>query len=74
MQTTTSHNAVLQFHSNTNERIRITIPRARLSKDEARARELMQAMITGGTIITGFGRPAGIKSMEIVTTNRTPIV
>ena len=74
MEMTTSHSAVLQFVSNTNERIRITIPRARTTKTEAQARELMQAMIAGGTILTGFGRPASIKSMEVVTTNRTPIV
>jgi hypothetical protein len=74
MDTTTTHSAVLQFNSNTNERIRITIPRARLNKTEAQAREVMEAMIAGGAIITGFGRPTSIKSMEIVTTNRVPIV
>ncbi|MCL2204580.1 MAG: DUF2922 domain-containing protein [Defluviitaleaceae bacterium] len=71
---TTTHSAVLQFRSNTDETIRITIPRARLNKSEPAAREVMEAMIAGGTILTGFGRPAAVRSMEIVTTHRLDIV
>ena len=71
---TLSNSAVIQFVSNTNERIRITIPRARTNITEAQARAAMEAMITGDTIRTQFGRPATIHSAEIVATNRTNLV
>jgi len=70
----TTHNAVLHFMSDTNERIRITIPRARLNKTEADARAVMQAMIDGNAITTKAGRPRHITSMEVVTTQRTGIL
>ena len=69
-----THRAVLQFRSNTNETIRISIPRARLDITEPEARATMEEMITGNRIVTQFGRPAAIKSMEVVSTSRTDIV
>jgi len=74
METTTSHSAVLLFRSNTNEVIRITIPRARVAIPEAEARATMEAIIDGNAIVTDFGRPASVKAMEIVTTHRAPLV
>jgi len=70
----TTHNAVLQFRSNTNEVIRITIPRARLDITEPQARAIMEDMITGGIVVTAQGRPASVKGMDIVTTLREAIV
>ena len=69
-----THSAVLRFRSNTNESIRLTIPRARLDITEPEARETMDAMIAGGIVVTAQGRPAAVKSMEIVTTQRDEIV
>jgi len=74
MATTTTHNAVLQFRSNTNEAIRITIPRARLDITEPEARAIMENMISGGIVVTAAGRPTAVKGMEIVTTQRAAIV
>jgi hypothetical protein len=70
---TVVNSAVLNFLSDTNESIRLTIPRACHDVTEAQARATMEAMIAGGVIVTGFGRPASIKSMEIITTTRTNI-
>lgn len=72
--TTVNHSAVLRFRSNTDEVIRISIPRARLDIEEPEARSTMTAMVTGNTIVTRFGRPAEAKSMEVVTTKRALIV
>lgn len=74
MEPTTTHRAILQFKSDTNEVIRISIPRARVDIEEAQARATMEAMIDGGIIVTPFGSPASVKRMEIVTTLRAPIV
>jgi hypothetical protein len=71
---TITNNAVLLFESDTGDRIRINIPRACINVTEAQAREAMEAMIAGGTIITGVGRPAAIKSAEIITVNRVNLV
>jgi hypothetical protein len=71
---TTVHRAVLYFTSDTNESIRIAIPRACLDVTEAAARDTMQAMINGGIIVTGAGRPAAVKSAEIITTQRLNLV
>jgi hypothetical protein len=70
---TTAHSAILRFQSDSNEVIRIVIPRARVDIPEAEARGIMEAMITGRAIVTGAGRPAAVKSMEVVTTSRTTI-
>jgi len=70
---TTNVNAVLQFRSSTNERIQITIPRARTDTTQAQATAAMQAMIDGNAILTGFGRPAAIKAADLVATERTTI-
>jgi len=67
----TATNAVLQFTSNTNRRIQITVPRARANVNEAEARAAMQSMIDGNGILTDFGRPSAIHSMDLVTVNRT---
>jgi hypothetical protein len=74
MQPTTTHRAVLQFNSNTEEVIRISIPRARHDINEAEARSIMEAMITGGVIAGTKGRPVSIKRMDIVTTQRALLV
>ncbi|MCL2499977.1 MAG: DUF2922 domain-containing protein [Defluviitaleaceae bacterium] len=68
-----ANSAVLQFVSDTNERIRITIPRACHDITEPQARAAMEAMIAGGVIVTQFGRPASIHSMEIIATTRTNV-
>jgi len=73
MQPTTTHRAVLQFNSNLEEVIRISIPRARQNINEAEARSIMEAMIAGGVIASTKGRPVSIKRMDIVTTQRTPL-
>ncbi|MCL2603544.1 MAG: DUF2922 domain-containing protein [Defluviitaleaceae bacterium] len=70
---TVTNSAILQFVSNTNERIRITIPRACIDVTEAQARATMEAMIAGGAIVTQSGRPASIHSMGIVTTTRASL-
>jgi hypothetical protein len=70
----TTHSAILQFKSDSDEAIRIAIPRARVNIPEAEAREVMEAMIAGGIILTNFGRPALIRGMEIVSTTRANIV
>jgi hypothetical protein len=72
--TTLNHSAVLRFVSDSNEQIRISIPRARLDIEEAEARSIMGNMITANAIVTRYGRPAEAKSMEIVTTQRDLIV
>ena len=71
---TITHSAVLHFNSNSNEAIRITIPRAKLDITEVEARATMEAIITGGIVLTNFGRPAAVKGMEIVTTTRSTLV
>ena len=70
---TAANTAVLRFLSDTNERIQITIPRARMAITESEARGAMDAMIAGNTILTGFGRPAAINSAELVTVERTAL-
>jgi hypothetical protein len=71
---TVVNKAVLQFVSNTNERIRISIPRACVDVNEPQARAIMEAMIAGNAIVTGKGRPASIHSMDIITTTRVNLV
>ena len=73
MAATTTHRALLRFRSNTNEVISLSIPRARLDINEAEAREAMEAMIDGNAIVTDNGRPAAVKSMEVVSTTRSLI-
>ena len=70
---TTASTAVLRFVSNTNERIQITIPRARMDITEPEARDAMQAMIAGNAILTGFGRPTAINSADLVAVERTSL-
>jgi hypothetical protein len=74
METVITRNALLRFRSNTDEAIRITIPRARMDIQEAEAQATMQAMIDSGIVVTDSGRPASILGLEIVTTHRAPIV
>ena len=71
---TTTHNVLLRFHSNTNDVVRLTIPRANTALTAELAAETMQDMITGGIIITGNGIPTMVKGAEIVTTQRSPVV
>jgi hypothetical protein len=71
---TVVHRAVLHFLSNTNEPIRISIPRACLELQGEQARSVMDAMIMGGIIVTGTGRPAAIKGAEVITTQRLSLV
>jgi len=73
-QVNISHNVLLRFHSNTQEVVRLTVPRARLTLNAVEAAEAMQAIIAGGIVITGNGVPVEIKGAEIVTTETAPIV
>jgi len=67
-------NVSMTFYSNIGEIVRLTIPRADMTLTEARARNTMEDMIADGIIITGSGIPTTVRSAEIVTTQRAPLV
>ena len=73
MNATTTNNIVLRFHSNLGERVTITVPRARLNLTEPEVRAAMENMIDGGAILSPTsGFPTGIKSADLVSTERIP--
>jgi len=70
----TSNRVVLTFNSNQGEIARLTIPRARMDKTADEARATMEAIISGGAVITGNGRPVSVHGARIITTQRNQIV
>ena len=74
METTASNRALLSFHSNLNEVVRFSIPRACLNTNSDAAQAAMQAMIEGGAIISGNGIPTRIHGAKLINTVRTPII
>jgi|GEM_PF-715803 len=74
MNPTPSNRAVITFYSNLGEVVRISIPRARMDNTADEARTAMEAIIENGAVITTAGIPADVRSAELVSTSRTPIV
>ncbi|MCL2572562.1 MAG: DUF2922 domain-containing protein [Defluviitaleaceae bacterium] len=68
------NNAILTFNSNIGEVVRLTIPRADMTLTEPEARSTMEDMIIGGIVMTANGIPTAIRSAELVTTSRTPLM
>jgi len=69
------NNAILTFDSNiTGEIVRLNIPRADMALTTARAQAGMQALIDSGVVLTTNGRPAAIRTAELVTRTRSPLV
>jgi len=67
-------NARLIFYSDTGNIVRLNVPRADSTLDEARVRTAMEDMISGGIVLTLSGTPTGIRSAELVTSSRAPLV
>ena len=70
----TRNNAVLVFNSNFGEKVRLSIPRADMTLTSTRLQTTMEAMITGGIIVTSGGTPASIRGAELVTTTRAGLL
>jgi len=68
------NNAILTFDSNIGEIVRLSIPRADMSLTTARAQAGMQALIDSGVVATTNGIPTAIRTAELVTTSRAPLV
>ena len=68
------NNAILKFYSSFGDVVRLSIPRADMTLTQARVTATMNDMIDLGIVATSSGTPATIRSAEIVTTNRTPLV
>jgi hypothetical protein len=69
-----THRAILVFHTNQNSTIRLSIPRANINKTSDNVRQSMEALVSGGVVRSTNGTANDIKSAEIITTERTPIV
>jgi len=67
-------NAVLTFHSDRGEIVRLTIPRADAALTETRVRDAMEGMIASGIVLTSNGTPTGVHGAKLVTTTRSPLV
>jgi len=67
-------NAVLTFHSDRGEIVRLSIPRADATLTEARVRDAMEGMINTGIVLTTNGTPTSIHGAKLVTTTRAPLV
>lgn len=59
----------LTFNSNTNEIIRISIPRADETLSTSALTSNMQNLISNGNVLTGTGKPQSIISADLVTTD-----
>ena len=68
------NNVVLKFNSNFGEVVRLTIPRANMALTGAQAETTMNNMIDTGIIMTSSGYPTSIRSAELVTVNRSPLI
>ena len=70
-----SNNVVLSFKSSLYGSLRVTIPRARMTLTEAEVRGAMENMIDNGAILSpSMGVPVGIRSAELITTERSPLI
>jgi NADH/NAD ratio-sensing transcriptional regulator Rex len=69
------NNAILTFDSSIpGEIVRLNIPRADMSLTTERAQAGMQALIDSGVVLTTNGAPTAIRTADIVTTTRAPLV
>jgi len=66
-------NVILKFYSHRGEMVRLTVPRADMALNEARARAAMEAMVDGGIIVTTNGIPTAVHGAELITTSRSPL-
>jgi hypothetical protein len=64
---------ILKFTTNTGEVAAIRIPRADAAMTQAQAQTAMQAMIDLNIIVTGAGKPVGVKSAVRLTTQETDV-
>ena len=66
---------VLRFNSNISGRIvQLTIPRADVNMSAADAQDAMDAIIANGAVLlTKQGKPASVKDVTLVTTERTTV-
>ena len=74
MDATLSNRAVLTFYSNLGGVVQLTIPRARLNNTSTEALAAMEGIIANGSVVTSAGVPATVRSAEIVSTQRTPLI
>ena len=68
------NNVVLTFSSHVGKQLRLTIPRADMTLNAARARATMEAMIDDGVVLTSAGFPHTIVGASLVSTTRVPLV
>jgi len=69
-----SSRANLTFYTNAGNIVRISIPRARMSKTTEEAFASMEALLDSGVLVTRNGIPRTIRSAELVQTERTIMV
>ena len=70
----TTNRAILTFYTNAGSIVRLSIPRADLSKTAAAARASMEAMIDTEAVITSNGVPRTVRGAELVQTERVIMV
>ena len=69
-----SNRAVISFLTDEKNVVRISIPRARVTKTAPEAEESMTRILESGALCDNKGRPVGIHGAKIISTTRTQIV
>jgi hypothetical protein len=74
MNSSETNSIALSFYTNRGQTLQITIPRARMDKTAADARQSMDGMIATGIIFTDAGTPNAVRGAEFVTTMRESLI
>jgi len=70
-----SNRAILKFNVAGGGVAQLSIPRANMAKTAASAEASMNALIANGAVVVrDSGAPQSIRSAELVSTTRTPII
>ena len=69
-----SNRAILYFNSMDGGIARLSIPRANMDKTAQSAETSMNAIIANGAVRTSGGVPQSIRSAELLSTVRQPII
>ena len=69
----TSNRAVISFLTDENKVVRLSIPRARVTKTTPEAYQSMTQILESGALCDNKGRPESVHGAKIISTTRTQI-
>ena len=70
---TISNRAVISFLTDENQVVRLSIPRARVTKTAPEALQSMTRILESGALCDSKGRPESVHGAKIISTTRTQI-